>query len=85
MHKKQVNFYHNCLYKKTKKMQLIQGLKIVLYRINDSRLVKTNTQEQENVKNSIVSLLDNELMNNFVRELEKIYEVRSSLDHTTAQ
>ena len=61
------------------------GSKIVLYRINDSRLVKTNAQEQENVKNSIVSLLDNELMNNFVRELEKIYEVRSALDNTSAQ
>jgi len=78
-------FLSQLFVQKNKEDAIDLGSKIVLYRINDSRLVKTNTQEQENVKNSIVSLLDNELMNNFVRELEKIYEVRSSLDHTTAQ
>jgi len=76
-------FLSQLFMQKKQKGKIDLGSKIVLYSINDARLVKADEAKKQSVRNSIESLLDNELMNNFVLELEKIYEVRSALNTTT--
>ncbi len=53
--------------------------KVVLYKINDSKLVSYDTTKNASVKSKLDNLLNQELMNNLVKSLENRYEVQSSL------
>ncbi|WP_321471110.1 peptidylprolyl isomerase [Halarcobacter sp.] len=54
--------------------------KIVLYRINDSKLASYDETKDEAVKSTMDNLLNQELMNNLVKNLENRYEVQSSIN-----
>lgn len=53
--------------------------KVVLYKINDSKLVSYDATKDASVKSTLDNLLNQELMNNLVKSLENRYEVQSSL------
>jgi len=53
--------------------------KVVLFRINSSRLGAYDKTRDESVKSTIVQLQSEELMNNLVKRLENKYEVQSSI------
>lgn len=53
--------------------------KIVLYKINNSKLASYDEKKSEAVKSTIDNLLNQELMNNLVKNLENRYEVQSSI------
>lgn len=53
--------------------------KVVLYRINSSKLGTYDKARDESVKSTIVQLQSEELMNNLVKRLESKYEVQSSI------
>ncbi len=70
----------NTLFSSTEKEGKITiGDKIVLYKINNTKLAKYDDKKEEAVKTTINNLLNQELMTNFVKNLEKRYEVQSSL------
>ncbi len=54
------------------------GTKIVLYKINDTRLASYDKSKDEAVKTTINNLYNQEMMNNLVKSLENRYEVQSS-------
>lgn len=53
--------------------------KVVLYRINDSKMAEYNKSKDEVVKGVIVQLIDEELMTNLLKRLENTYPVQSSI------
>jgi len=53
--------------------------KVVLFRINNSKLGTYDKARDESVKSTIVQLQSEELMNNLVKRLENKYEVQSSI------
>lgn len=53
--------------------------KVVLYKIKDTRLASYDSSKDEAVKTTINNLLNQELMNNLVKNLENRYEVQSSI------
>jgi len=61
-----------------KKGKIIVGKKVVLYEINNSKLASYDNSKEEAVKTTINNLLNQELMTNFVKNLENRYEVQSS-------
>jgi len=54
------------------------GDKIVLYKIEDTRFAKYDSQKDEAVKSTVDKLLNQELINNLINNLENRYEVQSS-------
>ena len=56
------------------------GDKVVLYRVNSSKLGKYNSSKDEAVKATLVQLQDQELMVNLVKRLENTFDVQSSLE-----
>ena len=62
-----------------KKGKITIGEKVVLYKINNSKLASYDAAKDEAVKSTINNLLNQELMNNFVKNLEKRYEVKSEI------
>lgn len=62
-----------------KKGKITVGDKIVLYRINDSKLAAYDKTKNEAVEKTINNLLNQELMNNLVKNLQNRYEVQSSI------
>jgi len=54
--------------------------KVVLYKINDTRLASYNASKDEAVKTTINNLLNQELMSNLVKNLENRYEVQSNIN-----
>lgn len=70
----------NTLFSLTEKQGKINvGEKVVLYKINDTRLASYDAKKDEAVKTTINNLLNQELMSNLVKNLEKRYEVQSSV------
>lgn len=59
------------------------GAKVVVYKIEDSRLGSYDSSKDEAVKATVNNLMNQELMTNFVKSLETRYEVQSSIN--TAQ
>jgi len=53
--------------------------KIVLYKINNSKLASYDQTKDEAIRKTINNLLNQELMNNLVKNLENRYEVQSSI------
>lgn len=53
--------------------------KVVLYRINDSKMAEYNKSKDEVVKGVIVQLIDEELMTNLLKRLENTFAVQSSI------
>lgn len=71
----------NSLFAVTQKQGQIKiDNKIVLYKINDSRLSKYDTSKDNIVKSTLSDLQNRELMTSFVKRLENRYEVQRSLD-----
>lgn len=69
----------NKLFSSSEKMGKINvGNKIVLYKINDTRLASYDKSKDEAVKTTINNLYNQEMMNNLVKSLENRYEVQSS-------
>lgn len=62
-----------------KEGKITLGDKIVLYRINDSKLASYDETKDEAVESTLNKLLNQELMNNLVKNLENRYEVQSSI------
>ena len=62
-----------------KEGKITVGDKIVLYKINGTKLAAYDSKKDEAVKTTINNLLNQELMTNFVKNLENRYEVQSSL------
>ena len=54
--------------------------KVVLYKINDTRLASYDAKKDDAVKTTINNLLNQELMNNLVKNLENRYEVQSNIN-----
>lgn len=54
------------------------GNKIVLYKINDTRLASYDISKDEAVKTTINNLYNQEIMNNLVKSLRNRYEVQAS-------
>ena len=70
----------NTLFSSTQKQgKITVGEKVVLYKINDTRLASYDSTKDEAVKTTINNLLNQELMSNLVKNLEKRYEVQSSI------
>ncbi len=70
----------NTLFSSTEKEGKISlGEKVVLYKINDTRLASYDASKDEAVKTTINNLLNQELMNNLVKNLENRYEVKSEI------
>ena len=53
--------------------------KVVLYRINNSKMAEYNKSKDEVVKGVIVQLIDEELMTNLLKRLENTYPIQSSI------
>jgi len=71
----------NKLFSSDKKQgQISLGEKVVLYKINDTRLASYDSKKDEAVKTTIDNLINQEMMNNLVKNLENRYEVQSSLN-----
>ncbi len=62
-----------------KKGKISVGEKIVLYKINDTRLASYDPAKDETVRATINNLINQELMNNFVKNLQNRYEVQSEI------
>lgn len=70
----------NQLFSSTVKTGIIKlNDKVVLFRINSSKLGTYDKSRDESVKSTIVQLQSEELMNNLVKRLENKYEVQSSI------
>lgn len=53
--------------------------KVVLYKINDSRLGSVNQEREAIIQTSLQNLLNNELMNNLINDMENRTQIQSSL------
>ena len=53
--------------------------KVVVYKINNTKLASYDSKKDVAVKQTINNLLNQELMNSLVKNLEKLYEVESSV------
>ncbi len=62
-----------------KKGKISVGDKLVLYKINNTRLASYDAKKDEAVKTPINNLLNQELMNSLIKNLENQYEVQSSI------
>lgn len=70
----------NQLFSSTQKQgKITLADKIVVYKINDTKLASYDANKDEAIKSSINNLLNQELMNNLVKNLENRYEVQSSV------
>jgi peptidyl-prolyl cis-trans isomerase D len=56
------------------------GDKIVLYRVNSSKLGTYDKSRDETVKSTLAQLQEQELMSNLIKNLENRFEVQSSID-----
>ena len=65
---------------KTKTGQIEIGEKVVLYKINSSRLSSYDATKDVAVSGTLRDLQNNELMTNLVKRLENRYEVHTSMD-----
>ena len=81
LNKEEALSFLNALFSSSEKQGKINvGDKVVLYKINDARLAAYDSTKEEAVKTTIDNLLNQELMTNLVKNLEKRYEVKSSLN-----
>lgn len=70
----------NKLFSTTKKEgKITLANKIVVYKINDTKLASYDEKKNEAVKTSVNNLINQELMNSLVKNLEKRYEVQTSI------
>ena len=70
----------NQLFSSTQKQGKVNlGNKIVLYKIEDTRLAEYDESKNEAVKSTVDKLLNQELINNLIKNLENRYEVQSSI------
>jgi len=71
----------NQLFSATTKSGIIKlNDKVVLYRINNSRLGTYDETRDASVKNMLIQLQSEELMNNLVKRLENTFEIQSSIE-----
>jgi len=71
----------NQLFSVTKKTGIIElNDKVVLYRINASKLGTYDKTRDESVKSTLIQLESEELMNNLVKRLENTFEIKSSIE-----
>ncbi|WP_122892897.1 peptidylprolyl isomerase [Arcobacter peruensis] len=54
--------------------------KVVLYKINASKLGANDKTKEESVKSTLIQLQSEELMNNLVKRLENTFEIQSSIE-----
>ncbi|PLY05130.1 MAG: peptidylprolyl isomerase [Arcobacter sp.] len=81
LNKEEALSFLNRLFSSTEKQgKITVGDKVVLYKINDAKLATYDNTKEEAVKTTINNLLNQELMTNFVKNLEKRYEVKSSIN-----
>jgi peptidyl-prolyl cis-trans isomerase D len=70
----------NQLFSTTQKQGTISlGEKVVVYKINSSKLASYDASKDEAVKTTMNNLYNQELMNSLVKNLENRYEVQSSV------
>ncbi|RXJ89107.1 peptidylprolyl isomerase [Arcobacter sp. CECT 8983] len=70
----------NKLFESTQKQGKVNlGNKIVLYKIEDSKLAQYDKSKNDAVKSTVNKLLNQELINNLIKNLENKYEVQSSI------
>ncbi|NVJ53532.1 MAG: peptidylprolyl isomerase [Campylobacteraceae bacterium] len=70
----------NKLFESTQKQGKVNlGNKIVLYKIEDAKLAQYDESKNEAVKSTVDKLLNQELINNLIKNLENRYEVQSSI------
>lgn len=71
----------NQLFSSTSKEGIIKlGDKVVLYRINDSKMGQYDNSKNEVVKSTLVQLQEEELMTNLLKKLENTFNIQSSLE-----
>ncbi len=71
----------NELFSSTQKEGYINlGDKVVLYRVNDSKLGEYVEARNESVKSTLKQLKEQELMTNLIKNLENNYEIQSSIE-----
>lgn len=70
----------NKLFSSTEKQgKITLADKIIVYKINDTKLASYDATKDEAIRTSVNNLLNEELMNNLVKNLENRYEVQSSV------
>jgi len=71
----------NDLFSSTAKEGMVKlNDKVVLYRVDNSKLGTYDKTKDEAVKATLTQLQDQELMQNLVKDLENTYEIQSSID-----
>lgn len=74
-----VAFLNQLFSSSTKSGKIAVGNKVVLYKINGSRLASYDSSKDKMVKGTIDNLLSRELMDNLVKNLENRYEIKSEI------
>ena len=74
-------FFLNQLFSANEKSGIIKlNGKVVLYKINGSKLGTYDKSRDESVKSTLIQLQSEELMNNLVKKLENDIEIQSSIE-----
>ena len=73
-------FLNKLFISKDKQGKIEIGDKVVLYKINSSKLATNTTNEEKSVKDVLLKLQKAELMTSLIKNLENRYEITSSLD-----
>ncbi|MFY4844105.1 peptidylprolyl isomerase [Aliarcobacter butzleri] len=73
------NFLNQLFFATTKEGVIGIGDKIVLYRINSSKIKDYDKTKDQAVKNAIMQLQETELMTNLLQKLENIFNIKSSI------
>ncbi|MCP4969503.1 MAG: peptidylprolyl isomerase [Arcobacter sp.] len=74
-----LNFLNQLFSSNKKEDKIIIGNKAIVYKINDTKLSDYDSSKKDLVETTINNLLNQELMNNLVKNLENRYEVQSSI------
>ncbi|WP_428023096.1 peptidylprolyl isomerase [Arcobacter sp.] len=74
-------FLNKLFMSKDKEGRIDLGEKVVLYKINSSKLGTDTTTQEKSVKDILLRLQKEELMTSLIKNLENRYEVTSSLDN----
>lgn len=73
------NFLNQLFFATTKEGVISVGEKVVLYRINSSKMKDYDKSKDDAVKAAIIQLQETELMTNLLQKLENMFNVKSSI------
>ena len=78
--KEEASKFLNQLFSSTSKEGMVKlENKVVLFRINNSKFAEYNKTRDDEVKESLIQLQEEELMTNLIKKLENSFEIQSSI------